>query len=121
MTSYEKIAKILRTDKDNIRIIEEKLGALTRKKNIMDKIIEENEAQIRKRLDFLGLGRQITAKEIYDALISKIEADDIQLFKALGSPRVSVSKDWQRVLEIARDVADKPKGFLLKKKKPLSF
>ena len=121
MTSYEKIAKILRTDKDSIRIIEEKLGVLTGKKNIMDKIIEENEAQIRKRLDFLGLGRQITAKEIYDALISKIEADDIQLFKALGSPRVSVSKDWQRVLEIARDVAGRPKGFFIKKEKAIEL
>jgi len=121
MTSYEKIAKILRTDKDNIRVIEENLGALTGKKNIMDKIIEENETQIRKRLDFLGLGHQITAKEIYDALISKIEADDIQLFKVLGSPSVSVSKDWQRVLEIARNIAGQPKGFFLKKEKAVEL
>lgn len=121
MTSCEKIAKILRTDKDNIRIIEEKLGALTGKKNIIDKIIGENEAQIRNRLDFLGLGRQVAAKKIYDALISKIEADDVQLFKVLGSPRVSVSKDWQRVLEIARDVAGRPKGFFLKKEKAIEL
>ncbi|MDP3014883.1 MAG: hypothetical protein Q8N28_00440 [bacterium] len=121
MTSYEKIAKILRTDKDNIRILEEKLGVLTGKKNIIDKIVEENEAQIRNRLDFLGLGRKITAKQIYDALISKIEADDVQLFKVLGSPRVSVSSDWQRVLEIARDVAGRPKGFFLKKEKAVEL
>lgn len=121
MKPYEKIAKILRTDKDNIRIFEEKLGILTGKKNIIDKIVEENEAQIRNRLDFLGLGRQITAKKIYDALISKIEADDSQLFKVLDSPAATSSQDWQRVLETAKLIAGKPKGFFLKKEKAIEL
>jgi len=121
MKPYEKIAKILRTDKDNIRLLEEKLSALTGKKDVMSKIVEENEAIIRNRLDFLGLGRQLTAKEIFDALISKIEADDAQLFKVLGSPSVLLSKDWQRVLEIAQDISDKQKGFFLKQEKAVEF
>jgi len=117
MNPYEKIAKILRVDKDTVRLIEEKLGALTGKKDVMTRIVEENETEIRKRLNFLGLGRQLTAKEIFDALISKIEADDAQLFKVFGSPSVLVSKDWQRVLEIARNIANKPKGLFLKQEK----
>ena len=117
MNPYEKIAKILRVDKDTVRLIEEKLGALTGKKDAMTRIVEENETEIRKRLNFLGLGRQLTAKEIFDALISKIEADDAQLFKVFGSPSVLVSKDWQRVLEIARNIANKPKGLFLKQEK----
>ena len=46
MKSYEKIARILRTDRDNIRIIEERLAAVTGKKDVMDKIIEGNETMI---------------------------------------------------------------------------
>lgn len=121
MFSYEKIAKILRTDKDNIRILEEKLGASTGKKNVMDKVIEENKVQIEKRLDLMQLNRQSTAKEIYSALISKIEADDSLLFKALGSPSAIISKDWQRVLEIAQYIVGKPKGVFLKKEKAIEF
>ncbi len=121
MFSYEKIAKILRVDKDTIRLLEERFGKITGKKNVIDKIVGENETEIRKRLDFLGLGRKITAKNIFDALISKIEADDNQLFKALGSPSVIVSKDWQRVLEIAKDIANKPKGLFLKTEKAAKF
>jgi hypothetical protein len=121
MSSYEKIAKILRTDKDTIKNLEEKLGAFTGKNNVMDKMVEENKAQIRKRLDFLGLGRDITAKEVYDALVSKIEADDTQLFKALGSPSAVSSFDWQKVLEIALNISGKPKGFFLKKEKAREF
>lgn len=121
MKPYEKIAKILRTDKDNIRLLEEKLGALTGKKGVMSKIVEENEAAIRNRLDFLGLGRKITAKQIYDALISKIEADNNELFKVLDSPSASVSSDWQRVLTIAQNISDKQKGFFLKQEKAVEF
>jgi hypothetical protein len=121
MSSYEKIAKILRTDKDTIKNLEEKLGAFAGKNNVMDKMVEENKAQIRKRLDFLGLGRDITAKEVYDALVSKIEADDTQLFKALGSPSAVSSSDWQKVLEIALNISGKPKGFFLKKEKAGEF
>ena len=55
MKSYEKIARILRTDRDNIRIIEERLAAVTGKKDVMDKIIEGNETMITDRLNLLGL------------------------------------------------------------------
>ncbi len=121
MKPYEKIAKILRTDKDNVRLLEEKLSALTGKKDVMSKIVEENEATIRNRLDFLGLGRKITAKQIYDALISKIEADNDELFKVLDSPSASISSDWQRVLEIAQNISDKTKGFFLKQEKAVEL
>jgi len=121
MKPYEKIAKILRTDKDNVRLLEEKLSALTGKKDVMSKIVEENEATIRNRLDFLGLGRKITAKQIYDALISKIEADNDELFKVLDSPSASISSDWQRVLEIAQNISDKQKGLFLKQEKAVEL
>jgi len=121
MLPYEKIAKILRADKDTIRILEEKLGALTNKKEVMAKIVEENEAAIRNRLDFLGLGRKINAKQVYDALLSKIEADDTELFRVLGSPSATSSSDWQRVLEIAQNIAGQPEGFFLKKEKAVEF
>ncbi len=121
MFSYEKIAKILRVDKDVTRILEEKLDALTGKRNVMTRIVNENESEIRERLDFLGLGRKLIAKEIFDALTSKIEADDSQIFKVLGSPSVLVSGDWQRVLEAAKKIAGQPKGLFLKPEKAAEF
>jgi len=121
MSPYEKIAKILRADKDTIRLLEEKLGASTGKKEVMAKIVEENETAIRNRLDFLGLGRKINAKQVYDALLSKIEADNDVLFRALGSPSASLPSDWQRVLEMAQNITGQPEGFFLKKEKAIEF
>ena len=117
MESYRKIANILRTDKDNIRLLEEKLSAITGKKNVMDKIIEENEAIMRNRLDELDLGRQALAKEIYDALIGKIEADNHLLFEALDRPNIAEEISCNHVLKMAKEIAGSPKGFFLKREK----
>ncbi len=121
MFSYEKIAKILRTDKDNIKALEEKLGNITGKKNVMDKIVEENNFAIKSRLTILGLKTNLTAKRVYDSLIRKIEADDLALFKALGEPKATVSKDWERVLKTATDLIKPPKGFFIKEEKAKEF
>ncbi|MBN2197945.1 hypothetical protein JW698_02010 [Candidatus Wolfebacteria bacterium] len=121
MEAYKKIAKILRSDQDNIFLIEKKMGALTGRNNIMTKLIEENESVIRERLDILGLGRNIGAKEVYDALISKIEADNDKLFKKLDMPSALVSADWQRVLDVVKKVSDNPKGLFLKKEKAIEL
>lgn len=121
MLSYEKIAQILRTDKDNIKVLEEKLGVVTGKKNVMDKITEENNFTIKNRLEVLGLKQGVGAKKVYDALIKKIEGDNQNLHKALGNPSVTVSGDWKKVLEVARQTANPPKGFFLKKEKAAEF
>ena len=121
MEPYEKIAKILRADKDNIRLLEERLGALTGKKSVMCRIATENEVKIRERLDYLGLGRNLNAKQIYDALISKMEADNGKLFMAFGEPSAASPADWQRVLEIAQKISGNPKGLFLKKEKAGEF
>lgn len=121
MLSYEKIAQILRTDKDNIRILEEKLGNLTGKKNVMDKIVEENNFTINNRLECLGIKPGIGAKKIYDALIKKIEVDNAAFHKVLDEPRATAPEDWDRVLKAAIQTVDPKKGFFLKKEKAVEF
>lgn len=121
MQSFEKIAKILRAQPETIQSLEQKLDVLTGKQGGLDKIVEQNEVEIRKRLDLLDLGRNVSVKRIYDALISKIEADDDKLFKQLGSPSAAVPADWQRVLGTAKKMANGPRGFFLKKEKAMEF
>ncbi|MEK7657945.1 MAG: hypothetical protein AAB366_02000 [Patescibacteria group bacterium] len=121
MHSYEKLAKILRTDKDNLRLIDEQFGALTGKREVMDKIIEDNEFIIKNRLAALGLTKNSGAKEVYDALIKKIKIDDDKLFELLGKPSAVKTKDWEKVLTVAKEIAKKPKGFFLKTEKAAEF
>ena len=121
MQSYEKIARILRTDKDNIKNIEDRLGALTGKKDVMDKIVEDNDLMIDNRLNALGLNRDSKAKEIYDALIRRIETDNYLLFEALSRPIITEMASSNHVLETAKEIAKSPKGFFLKKEKAVKL
>jgi hypothetical protein len=111
----------LRADKDTLRVIQEKLSVSTGKKDVMAKIVEENAVIVKDRLEFLGLGKEANAKEIYDALISKIEADDAKFFSALGKPSMEKPADYQRILDSAKTVAGSPKGFFLKMEKAEEF
>jgi len=121
MHSYEKLAQILRIDKDNILAIEKKFGALTGREDAMFKIVEENQTIIDSRLALLNASRDFSAKEIYGALINKVEVDNSAIHKFLGEPRATSSADWERVLETTKNIIKPPKGFFLKKEKAMEF
>ncbi len=114
---HEIIAKILRADKDTILSLEKKMEALTGKVGVINKIAEANENEIRQHLDILGIGRHALAKEIYDALISKMEADDCYFFDFFRRPSYKKIDDCNRVLAEAKKLAGSPRGFFLKREK----
>jgi hypothetical protein len=117
MNSIEKIAKILRTDKDYIANVEKRFSGITGKSGVLDQILSQNEALIQSRMQDLGVQKNSEAKEIYDALISKIESDDRRIFEALGNPNCRVVADCQKIAEVAKKVVDPEKGFFLKLEK----
>lgn len=121
MQPYEKLAKILRTDKDFLVKIETRLSAVTGKTGILEKIVEENEKQIQDRLAELGASRESGAAEIYDALISKIESDDYKLFEALGRPACHREEDCRTIIDRIQETISLPRGFFLKKEKAAEF
>ena len=119
--AVEKIAKILRADKDYIYKIEKRLSGITGKKGILEKIVQENESQIKNRLSILGVPPGSRPKEIYDALLSKIESDDHKIFEALSQPVCHSQKDCNHILEMAIKVVGSQKGFFLKTEKAEEF
>lgn len=121
MVASEKIAKILRIDRRIIKEIEDRAGSATGKRNVLDKIIEENESLIKQRLQLKELGGTIFAEEIYQALIEKIRIDDLQLFKALGKPSFMLKEDVDAVLAKVKELIPPAKGFFLKKEKAVEF
>lgn len=57
---------------------------------------------INDRLLKLGVAKDAQAKEVYDALISKVEVDDHLVFEALGRPSFNIQSDCARVLEVVK-------------------
>ncbi|MEK9180137.1 MAG: hypothetical protein AAB897_01885 [Patescibacteria group bacterium] len=115
------VAKILRADKHMMERLEARLSAATGKKDVFKKIVVENDALIMERLSTMGVPRDANAKDVYDALISKIESDDNHLFKALKSPNSRLACDCQKVADMAFRVSGKPKGFFMKLDKAKEF
>lgn len=110
----DKLAKILRADKHALYKIEDRLAHVTGKTGILEKIVEENEVRIKEGLLTLGVSRQAGAKEVYDALISKIEADGNLIFNALGGKVCNNQKDCNFILKSVMKIAEINHGFFLK-------
>lgn len=117
MDSTEILAKILRADRHILGNAVARLEAITGKANVLDIILKENEQLMRDHLLDLGVSPQAPAKEVYEALISKIESDDYALFKALGNLSSTDPSNCQSIGEIALKAVAPPKGFFIKKEK----
>ena len=113
----EHIARILRVDKNVITDLEAKLNKATGKVGVFEEIYNENEKLLDNRLEVLGLSYQSSASEVYNALISKVRADDIRLFEAVGIFSLRVPDAAEKIAEFVSRVHKPKKGFFLKKEK----
>ncbi len=120
-TPIEKIAQILRADKHTLIKTVDYLSAMTGKQNVLEKILEENEKLMQDHMLSIGVRRDASAKEVYDGLISKIEADDALIFKALGNPSCKRIEDCKSIGSIAKKVVNPQKGYFLKLEKAREF
>ncbi len=116
-----KLSAVLRTDRHILEAVCADLERASGKVGVMEQIVDQNDAIVRDRLDFLGLGRNVGVYDIYDALISKVEADDIKIYDGLRRPNLSIPEEALRILYLAESVSGKQKGFFLKKEVARKF
>ncbi len=112
----EKIAKILRINVLAIEDLEKGLDKATGKAGVLKFICEENEKLLSEKLGVLGLSKNSPASDVYDALISKIEADDLAIYKFIG-PSGDVSIKAQKIMNFVRKIHPPTRGYFLKKEK----
>ncbi len=119
--AIKKIARILRTDKDTVFSVCERMEDVTGKKDVPKKIIEENEQLIERSLKTLGVRRDAYQFEVYDALIEKIRQNDDFIFKIFKEPRCIDYEGCKVLLNFALETANVPEGFFIKTKKAREF
>src|SRR3989344_8306484 len=113
----EKLAKILRVDRAIIAGLEARLDAATGKSGVIDQIIKENEKRLVDHLWVLGLNDKSTAHEVFDALISKVESDDLSILNALKISGLPHSETAEIVAKFVLLLHPAKKGFFLKYEK----
>ncbi len=117
----KKLGKILRTDQDVIRELDVRMSALTGKSGALEALVAENNQKVDAKLRELGLDRHADASTVYNALIRKVEQDDIALFRHLSSPRCSDIEGCMTIIRSAQKLANVPKGFFMKHERAIEL
>ncbi|MBI2450726.1 MAG: hypothetical protein HYV52_00065 [Parcubacteria group bacterium] len=111
-----KVAKILRTDDEIILDMEKKMNNLTEKKGMLARIAKRNDVLTKQVLKTIKMDYQSSAEKIYAALIEHLKISDERLFNLLQKPQMTMA-GLTTLSNIAKELADIPKGFFLKKDK----
>jgi len=82
--SYTKLARILRISPGDLLKLDKGMSAITGQKDVIASIAKENEMLVAKNLAELGLSEDVTAEEVYTALINKLSYVDKHLYELLG-------------------------------------
>ncbi len=113
--SHEKIARILRVSKVVIADLEAAMERVTGKVGVMARIVRENDALVADRLRQLGVsGKDAKAVEVYDALISKVEADDLKVFEAAGIFSLRLEATAEKICDFVTSITPPGEGYFLK-------
>lgn len=113
----DKISKILRVPKNDLDDLIMKLEKVTGRVGILEKVFFENEKLVEEKLRELGISHEASALEVYDALISKVEADDLNLLGLVGHSSLRGFEAAQAVIEFVKKVHKPGRGLFLKKEK----
>lgn len=111
----EKMAQILKTKEEVILELESKMERVTGKRNIIEKIISENDMYTNLILRELGLHKDPTASEVHAALVRKFKKDDQKLHEILRKPDGFTAEGSKTLLNFARELAQIPDLFVVKK------
>lgn len=119
--SIERIARVLRTDKDTVGNLCKRMEEVTGKRNVPQKVVEENDMLVQKSLSALGIGEKAFNFEVYQALIDKVKSNDATIYKLFRQPRCIDYKGCKTLLNFAEELANVGEGFFLKKEKAVEL
>lgn len=115
--SAEKIARILRTDKNVVLKTVDLMERKFKKTLILDKIIAENNFRIKELLGVLKLPKNSHALTVHKAIITKLKRDDKKLFEILEKPNLEKKETCQKTLNLALEITDNKRGYFIKEEK----
>jgi hypothetical protein len=116
--SSNNLARILGTPSEALSDLDQKMSVVSGKEGVLDTVAQQNEQAVDQTLADLGLTRQSTAEEVYDALTQKLILIDQKLFELLDKPDLAkLSSDPGKIRDVALSIFTPPKGLFIKKEK----
>lgn len=99
--------------------LEKKMNRISGREGVIEKIVQENDRQIKRALKELGLTNKdgLTAEQVYQSLIDKIKRDDQALFEHFSQPDFSTALGCRSLINATKELTNHLKGFYLKEEK----
>lgn len=112
------LAKLLRTSEKVMVDLAFKMEKVSGRKNVVEDLIEENEAQVKRALESLGLDRhKVSAEQVRQVLLERVEDTDELLAEHFGVNRILSKKAYKKLIDKIKEIAGDLKGFYLRKAK----
>ncbi len=115
--SLEKVAGLLRSPVEVISNLEKKMSKISGKSGVIGGIAKENEEKVNQKLADLGLSRQSTAQQVYQALIERVRKNDKQVFEYFDKPDFGTTAGCQSIIDQVKKLVGDLSGFYLKPEK----
>ena len=96
-------------------------NALPAKPAVLEAVAEENDLLLHDRMLTLGLMKSSKANDVFDALISKIEADDLKICTSIGVCSARGVKASKAICDLVTLVRPPEEGYFLKFEKAAEF
>lgn len=122
--AISKIAKLLRMPDESVLVdLFEKMSKVTGKKNVAEKIYEENQSVVGQRLGDLGITEDKADSQYVEAeLLRKTREADEGLHNFLGNPDYNSQDGCKKLIEVILGAkSEREKGFFLKEAKMRDF
>lgn len=114
LSGQEHIAKILRTTPKVILDMEEKMEQITGRKDVVEKIINENEKRIKMAFQIFNLANH-DAEQLYEAIINKLKRNDEALHNLFRKPDGLAKGGLRTLFNFALELANIKPLYVLKK------
>lgn len=122
MDSIKKIAKLLRTPEAVLADLFQKMEKATGRKGVAQKIAEENEAIVSRKLTDLGINKEKADTQLVEAeLLKKTKEADGAFYDFLGKPDFSQPTCCGAMIDIVRSISNLRPGYFLKQEKLRNF
>jgi len=122
MDSVQYIAKLLRTPEEVLADLFSRMDKLTGKTGVADKIFEENQAIVSRKLSELGIAQEkADAQYVERELLRKTKEADMAFFEFLGKPDFSQQSCCDLMIDVLKNTANITRGFFVKKERLRDF
>jgi len=112
-----KLAKLLRTSDEVVLELEKKMEQISSKKEIIKKIVQENDQRVEEKLKEMGLTKESKAEQVFKALLEKAKSADQGLHDKFYKPELSTEKGCRSLINVTKELVGDLSGFYLKPEK----